>query len=270
MKSINKSDLKTRIISAVVALAIVIPLIILGGIFFQIGICIIAVLAFKEMIDLKKSHGEIPPLMTFIAVLCLMFIILSNNVSASIYKGFTYQLLALIPLLLIIPIIFYKEGKYSSKDAFYLLGVVLFLGLIFNLFIIIRTRNLNTFLFLLVIPMVNDIFAFLIGCKFGKHKMCPSISPKKTWEGSIGGLVVGSLCGLLIHHFLIGSITLKIFIMIMILSAIGQIGDLVMSRMKRENEIKDFSNIMPGHGGILDRLDSTIFVFLAYIFLMIV
>lgn len=269
MKSINKSDLKTRIISAVVALAIVIPLIILGGIFFQIGICIVAILAFKEIIDLKKSHGEIPPFVTFIAALCLMFMILSNNISAS-FRGVAYSLLALILLVLIIPIIFYKEGKYSSKDAFYLIGVVLFLGLIFNLFIIIRTRNLNTFLFLLVIPMINDIFAFLVGCKFGKHKMCPSISPKKTWEGSIGGLVVGSLCGLLIHHFLIGSITLKIFIMIMILSAIGQIGDLVMSRMKRENEIKDFSNIMPGHGGILDRLDSTIFVFLAYIFLMIV
>ena len=81
--------------------------------------------------------------------------------------------------------------------------------------------------------------------------------------------IMGSITGLLIYHFLIGNVTFKVVLMVFVLSIIGQIGDLIMSRIKRENEIKDFSNIMPGHGGILDRLDSVVFVFLAYLFLMI-
>ncbi len=263
-------DLKIRIISGAIALLIVVPLIILGGIAFEVGICIIATLAFKELIDLKKSHEPYPSTMVFIGLLCMLSLVLSNNIDASIYKGITYQLFALIALLLIIPVIFYKEDVYTSKDAFYLLGITLFLGLIFNLFTIIRMRSLALFIFLIIVPMFNDIFAYLIGSKIGKHKMCTSISPKKSWEGSAGGLIVGSICGLIIYHFFVGSITFKIVLMTLILSASGQLGDLVMSRIKRENGIKDFSNIMPGHGGILDRIDSTIFVFLAYIFLMII
>ena len=115
--------------------------------------------------------------------------------------------------------------------------------------------------------MVNDIFAYFIGSKFGKNKMCVSISPNKTWEGSIGGLVLGTSSGLIFYKLLIGNITIKVVLITLILSIIGQIGDLIMSRIKRENDIKDYSNIMPGHGGILDRLDSSIFVFITYIFL---
>ena len=261
--------MKTRIISGVIALLITVPLIALGGIYFEFGVCVIATLAFKELIDLKKSHDPYPNMMIFLGVLSLISLILSNNIDASIYRGFTYQLLTLITLLLIVPTIFYKEGVYKSKDAFYLLGIVFFLGLIFNLFIVVRMRSLSMFVFLITIPMINDIFAYLVGSKFGRHKMCVTISPKKTWEGSVGGAIMGSITGLLIYHFLIGNVTFKVVLMVFVLSIIGQIGDLIMSRIKRENEIKDFSNIMPGHGGILDRLDSVVVVFLAYLFLMI-
>lgn len=262
--------MKTRIISGAIALLIFIPLVILGGIYFEIGICIIATLAFKEIVDLKKSHDPLPNAMVFIGVISLASLILSNSIDASIYKGFTYQLLALITLIMIVPTIFYKEGVYKSKDAFYLLGTVFFLGLIFNLFLIVRMRSLDMFTFLLVVPMINDVFAYLIGSKFGRHKMCVSISPNKTWEGSIGGAVFGTATGLLIYHFMISPVTIKVVVMTLILSVMGQIGDLIMSRIKRENEIKDYSNIMPGHGGILDRFDSALFVFLTYIFLMII
>lgn len=259
--------MKTRIISAIVALIIVVPLIALGGIYYTLGICLIAALGYKEIIDLPKSHGKIPNTMIFIGLISMLTLILCNE-GTSIYKGFTYQIIAMTSLFLIVPTVFYKEEDYSSKDAFFLLGAVLFLGLVFNAFLTIRLRNLNTFLFLLIIPMVNDIFAYLIGSKFGKNKMCVNISPNKTWEGSIGGLVLGSASGIIFYRLLIGRITLKIVIITLILSIIGQIGDLIMSRIKRENGIKDFSNIMPGHGGILDRLDSSIFVFITYIFLL--
>ena len=98
--------------------------------------------------------------------------------------------------------------------------------------------------------------------------MCKEISPNKTWEGSIGGLLAGSVISLIFYNFLISSIDIKLVIITIILSIVGQIGDLIMSKIKRENGIKDFSNILPGHGGILDRLDSSIFVVLAYALMM--
>ena len=258
--------MKTRIISAVIALIIVVPLILLGKIYFTLGLSLIAALGYKEILDLSKSHGKIPPVMSIMGLICMLSLIIYNN-DISVYDGFSYQIIAMITLFLIIPTIFYDDS-YNTKDAIYLLGATIFLGLAFNAFNTIRLRGLNTFIFLLAIPMINDIFAYLIGSKFGKNKMCVKISPNKTWEGSIGGLICGSLVGAIIYKLFFGKITIKIIIITIILSIIGQIGDLVMSKIKRENEIKDFSNIMPGHGGILDRLDSSIFVFIAYMFLL--
>ena len=118
--------------------------------------------------------------------------------------------------------------------------------------------------------MVTDIFAMLGGKYFGKHKMCPKLSPKKTWEGAISGTLCGSVVGIVFYSLLVGNLTFRVVIITILLSIVGQMGDLVMSKIKRENEIKDFSNIMPGHGGILDRIDSIIFVFLMYMFLLII
>lgn len=260
--------MKKRIITAVIALIIVVPLILLGGACYELLICLVGALAYKELIDLPKSHGKIPIQMVFIGLLLLLTMILSNNTNLSLYNGHTYQILALLVLCLVLPIIFYKEGEYSSKDALYLLGSVFFLGLAFNSFLVVGLRSLKTLLYLLVIPMFNDIFAYLIGSKLGRHKMCPSISPNKTWEGSIGGLLFGVVAGVVLHKVLLGSVSLGIVATCMILSVAGQVGDLVMSRIKRENGIKDFSNLLPGHGGILDRLDSSIFVFLTYMILV--
>lgn len=261
--------MKKRIISAIIALIIVIPLILLGGIYFKLLICLVGLIALKEIIDLKKAHNKLPNEMILIGSLSLISLILSNSSNLSIYYGFSYQILALITVFILVPIIFYKNDEYTSKDALYLLGTVLFLGLALNTFIIIRMRSIELLLFLISIPMFNDIFAYILGSKFGKNKMCIAISPNKTWEGSIAGLVLGSILGLVFYNAFIGSITFKIILITIILSIVGQMGDLVLSKIKRENDIKDFSNLMPGHGGILDRLDSTIFVFLTYMFLII-
>ena len=134
--------MKTRIISAIVALIIIVPLIALGGIYYTMGICIIAALAYKEIIDLPKSHGKIPNLMIILGLISMLTLILSNE-NTSIYNGFSYQLISMVSLFMIIPTIFYKEEDYSSKDAFFLLGAILFLSLVFNAFLTIRLRDLN-------------------------------------------------------------------------------------------------------------------------------
>ena len=208
--------------------------------------------------------------MIFLGLFCLLSLVLSNYLNFSVYRGITYQVITMMLLLLLLPVIFYQNDKYTSKDAFYLIGITLLLGIIFNLFIVIRNRGLYLFVYLLIVPLVTDIFAMLGGKMFGKHKMCPKLSPKKTWEGSVVGLIGGSLVGVIFYGLLVGDFTLRIVIVSMFLSIVGQMGDLVMSKIKRENDIKDFSNIMPGHGGILDRIDSVIFVFLMYMFLLII
>ena len=117
----------------------------------------------------------------------------------------------------------------------------------------------------LVCACVTDMFAYFAGLLFGKHKLCPKISPKKTVEGAIGGtlggIVASVLVGYLIQPVLGTSVSLLHMAMLGLVSAVaGQIGDLSASLVKRNVGIKDFGKIFPGHGGVMDRLDSILFV----------
>jgi len=112
---------------------------------------------------------------------------------------------------------------------------------------------------ILSIIWVNDSFAFLIGKNFGKHKLFPSVSPKKTIEGFFGGLVFSLLAALFISKFNLDFSMLNWLIIAVLVSSLGTTGDLVESKFKRQAGLKDSGNIMPGHGGILDRLDSLLF-----------
>ena len=118
----------------------------------------------------------------------------------------------------------------------------------------------NLMISILVMIWVNDSFAFLVGKNFGKRKLFVSVSPKKTIEGFLGGLVFALLAAFAISKLNAEFTTLNWLIIAVIVSFIGTIGDLVESKFKRQANIKDSGNIMPGHGGILDRLDSLLFV----------
>ena len=113
---------------------------------------------------------------------------------------------------------------------------------------------------ILVLTWVNDSFAFLIGKNFGKTKLFVSVSPKKTIEGFVGGFIFALIAGYIISLFNSDLSLNDWFIVAGIVSIIGTIGDLVESKLKRQAKIKDSGTIMPGHGGILDRLDSLLFV----------
>ena len=131
--------------------------------------------------------------------------------------------------------------------------------------ILVRNLGLWDFCSLILIFILTDTFALFCGMAFGKHKLIPHVSPNKTWEGSIGGTLIATIGVSVFYHYLISPVTWKIVLGILILSCIGQIGDLIFSKIKRENNIKDFSNLIPGHGGVLDRLDSTITIMLGYL-----
>ena len=184
----------------------------------------------------------------------------------------SYKALGLISLTLLIPTIFFKDtNRYTTKDAFYLMGWTLVLGIFFNSLIVLVNYNVLYLVFLLLITTLNDAFALIFGKLIGKHKLIPSVSHNKTWEGSICGCIVGTFVAVMFYINILNPQVgiLKIILVVLLLSVMGQIGDLVFSKIKREAKIKDFSNMIPGHGGVLDRFDSLIFVVITYLIIFI-
>lgn len=268
--------MKQRVVSAIVAIIIVVPLLVLGGIPFAIGIGALAALAFLETLNLKDSHTAYPTLMKVLGFICLELIVFNKYTGGFVYTGINYLPVTLSALTLLIPSVFFKKENYSTKEAFYLFATVVFLGIFFNALIVMCNTGIpveNTvikgqwlLLYLFLIAAATDTFAMIIGCLIGKHKLIPSVSPKKSVEGSVAGSLMGTVIATLYYVNIIGNIKIiPLVIMTLLLTIFGQIGDLFFSKIKRENNIKDFSNIMPGHGGILDRIDSFSFIVFGYI-----
>lgn len=260
--------MKTRIISAIVALLIFIPIFIKGGMLFDVAVFVLAVLGLKEFLEVKKSKKEMPFFIEFIAYISLGLIIFFNS-SNNYLLSVDYRMVAGLFLTFLIPTVLYHDRSlYSINDAFYLIGGVFFLGFSFSLFTLLRNEGMEILLYLLLISIFTDTFAYFVGMLIGKNKLLEDISPKKTIEGMIGGTVLSVIIASNFYYTVIDS-SLPLYIIIFMttfLSIIGQFGDLVFSAIKRYYGKKDFSNIMPGHGGILDRLDSIIFVALGFMF----
>lgn len=167
---------------------------------------------------------------------------------------------------------------FSQKENPKKLGFLYFIGYIILPFLIALKIPFNgvnyrpkIFVSILILIWANDTFAYLVGKNFGKNKLFPSISPKKTIEGFFGGMLFTIICGLLLANYYIETSNPYIWIIIaLIISVFSTIGDLIESKFKRAAGVKDSGSIMPGHGGILDRLDSIIFVVpFIYLFILI-
>lgn len=252
-----------KVISAIVMLIVVVPIVWYGGRVFKIGVSILGVLALKEMLDLKKSHKEYSILVKLVSVISLLLLILAEYDGYSIMFGITYRGIAILLLSLLSLSVLNKD--YDMKDALFLIGTVLLIGVSFNALILVRMFSLYKFIFLILIFILTDTFALVGGKLVGKHKLIERVSPNKTIEGSVIGSIVGTIGASIFYHYLVNPISVKVILGTLLLSIIGQMGDLIFSKIKRENNIKDFSNIIPGHGGILDRLDSTIAIMLGYL-----
>ncbi len=256
-----------RCLSAIVLLLILIPVLIAGGKAFCLAVGIISILAFKEMLDLRTSHSKIPSGIALIAMLALLVLVFYENNTSLLSLGISHRVLAIVLLVFLMPTLFsYKNSQYSTHDAFYLIGVLVLLGTAFNSIIVLRNIDVNHLIYVFLVTVMTDTFAFLVGSMIGKHPLAPTISPKKTIEGGVGGLLMGTIIPAIFYYYFIGSEPVWfLLLMSFVLSFISELGDLLFSKIKRENDIKDFSNLIPGHGGILDRFDSAICVVLAYI-----
>jgi len=255
-----------RIYSALLLLAVILPLVIIGEMPFALLIGVISMIAIKEVTDLYKF----PILVKLLMFLGLLSVVYSNFEPSGIVLGLDYKVLSGFLLALTLPIILFQTaGKYNVKDSFEVIGFLLILGLGLNYLILIRNYDLIYFLFVILIPIITDIFAYTSGIMIGKHK-ATKLSPNKSWEGYIIGSIMGTFIMTVFYVVLIGNQT-NLFIvigLILALSIVGQLGDLFFSAIKRQFDIKDFSRLIPGHGGVVDRLDSIIFVALLFIMLM--
>ncbi len=178
------------------------------------------------------------------------------------------KVFVLLVFSLFLPSLFYKE-HYNIHDAIYLCTMVLFLGVIFKTLQLIRMRGVWYLIYIGSIPIFTDIFAMLFGNFMGRHKLIPKISPGKTVEGSIGGSVLATILATLIYFYFIHQAPLWTVVGVtLLLSIVSQFSDLMFSKIKRENGIKDFSHFIPGHGGVLDRMDSLMLVTLTYLWIV--
>ena len=160
--------------------------------------------------------------------------------------------------------LFSKSERPFMNVAYIVLGMV-YIGAPFALLDFIAfegsTFYANTVLGLLLLSWANDTGAYLVGSKIGKTKLIPRISPNKTWEGSIGGVVITFICAWALCYFLDDDLRLRDWLVLAgIVSIFGSIGDLIESMLKRTAGVKDSGRLMPGHGGLLDRFDAFIFL----------
>lgn len=258
--------MKLRIISGAVMAILLVIVYLCPPIVFDIAVGIIAAMAYFELTKVRKDLS-IPRIMKLVGFVFMILIMYMNIQTISYSFGIDYTSLALGFIIMFMSTIFMPK-KYNTKEAFYLTSTSLFLGVVFNL--LIQTFGINKVIlvWLIVIACSTDIFALVGGMLIGKHKLTP-ISPKKTIEGSVTGLIVAAIIGTFFYLMFINkeaSIPVLIAI-VAVLSIAGQLGDLFFSLIKRENDIKDYSNLIPGHGGILDRIDSTVFILLFYVIL---
>lgn len=174
----------------------------------------------------------------------------SEDLASDIAKVVLGPFYVCLPLALLIPIDLISIGRFYYSGP-YLKGIWIF--------------------FLLVIIFANDTGAFYGGKLFGKHKLYRSVSPKKTWEGAVCGMIFALFISILfLKLFRIHPVDPAIIAVTLILSIAGQIGDLAESMLKRNNNIKDSGTLLPGHGGVLDRIDSLLFAIpVLYIFLQL-
>lgn len=263
--------MKQRVISAIVAFAIFIPIFIIGGLTFNIAFYILTLIGLNEFMKVKEKEKKFPDFIRLVAYIVITLLYFGCTLNNNLNFSFDYRMIAGLFLTLFLPVVLYHNDKvYNIKDAFYLLGGVLFLGFSMSLFYMYRTIGLNLIIFLFLITIITDSYAYFAGRLIGKNKLLEVISPKKTWEGTIIGSLVGTfVCT--VYYLTIVNQNANVFAVtgiVLFLSLIGQFGDLFFSAIKRKYNVKDFSNIMPGHGGVLDRLDSIIFVMLAFTFFL--
>ena len=307
--------MKQRIITGVVLLAILIPAIIVPALLrvFEVILGILAVTSTVEILNMyeKKNHyySTTVRILTVIFTLLLYFSIVNYasdyfNITESLIRNmllfvhldkFISPITILISMFVFFMAIMTLSKDLEVSDVGRIYTAVIYVGVCVGALTVLRHLGVRFIIFLFTITVLTDTFALVFGMLLGKHKMAPVISPKKTWEGAIGGSLVATIVGFAfiffypyfasafhsgagidffngVFNYENFSIMGKIFFAVIVslsISVCSQIGDLVASKLKRNYGIKDYSQVFPGHGGVLDRFDSAFFASAIFILFII-
>ena len=260
--------MKTRLLSAFLGILLFIPIIVFSHtILLSIVSALFAALAIVELfrcMGALKKYLYLTVSLLFAAALPLLVGILFEDLAS--YIGIIAMIACAYVTVMFSLLVFGMGKEPFSKMAQIVIGV-LYVTLGFTALAVLRRLENGLYVFLMpfVIAWLTDSMAYFSGVFFGKHKLCPTISPKKTVEGALGGLSLGTgLCVLIAFVLdkcgLVSPNYLFLAFSCLVLSFLSQLGDLFASLIKREYGVKDFGNLMPGHGGVLDRFDSVIFL----------
>jgi phosphatidate cytidylyltransferase len=218
-------------------------------------ILVVIMLGVRELAHAYRTGGiELPDLPLMIAA---SIILLASWFGGT--QGLAVSTGLILPILMVLLLAisqkdFIKRSTSAVFAVFYLAVLGGFILLLAN-----HPDGGKRILALVILIACNDTFAYFAGVLFGKHKMAPNISPKKSWEGLIGGLIASLIGGSLVFHYVFETnwyVGIAIGVMTVVTATCG---DLIESAIKRDLAIKDMSNLLPGHGGIMDRLDSALF-----------
>lgn len=240
----------TRIISGIIGLILLLFFVIKGGLLLNTAILIITLIALFEYNNaFKKLNLKPLSLLSYLFAISLFILVTTGYFSDLNLLVFLYVLSCM--LLLVI-----KKQTTIQDVAVTILGGVYIVFFLFHIGLLDGSK----FIWLVFITAwATDTFAYFTGMILGKRKLCPDLSPKKTVEGAIGGIIGTVIVTFIfIKMFNIGY-TFQVMILSILCSIMAQIGDLAASKLKRTADIKDYGYIMPGHGGILDRFDSILF-----------
>ena len=238
--------MKTRIITGLILLAVILPCVILGGIAFKILLGIVAGVAVFEMLSIcnrPRAHFYLYPIVGLFVFYSLFFdqsLLISSEIM-------------ILYMIVLMACSMFDDGiNFLRLSYYFTAGVLIGMGL-HMLYQLRLTYGFDYILILALATFGTDTGAYFTGMCLGRHKLNPRLSPKKTIEGSIGGIILGTvLSGAYGAYIQIDMPLVWFIVMCFILTITSQIGDLTFSSMKRIFEVKDFSQLLPGHGGILD------------------
>ena len=267
--ALNMKTLGTRALTALVFVVVLLGSLLWNYYSFTLFFFLVAMMGLNEFYKLSEKLEAQPYKLVGVISGALVYVTFINvNYSDVINQGSLKVLLVLVPFIILMVSLFNKRPRPIQNSVFTIIGIiyaVLPFALLHDCVSIQDAENFFQFnpkpiLGVILLIWSNDTFAYLGGSLLGKHKMIERISPGKTWEGTIFGVIMTIGSSYIVGEFILQDKTTPWLLFGFLIPILATIGDLVESQLKRQAGIKDSGNIMPGHGGILDRFDSLIFV----------
>ncbi len=251
-----------RTLTTIIGLPILLLVVWVGGYWFKGLVAVVAAVAAWELARMARAWGQnpVPPIVAVLAALATAPWTTSDLFYDSATVIFLAGLLSVIATVTLLPV---RKEDGSQAATLPTIAIALYVGLtLFHATALSVLDEGRDWIFLLLgITFATDVAAYAVGRAVGSHRLAPSISPRKTWEGAAGGVIGAIAAGVGISSLLDLHIGLPEAVIVAgALALVGQLGDLYMSRLKRAADVDDSGSILPGHGGILDRVDSIMWV----------